>query len=124
MRIGELARQVNLRTSTLRYYERIGLLPEPARDNGRRNYGEEALGLLRLIRSARRLGYSLEDLRPLIGAFRAGREPASVCQDLAERKSAELDQLIQRATEMKQALAAGLDCDCGDPEDCFLCHYE
>jgi MerR family transcriptional regulator, mercuric resistance operon regulatory protein len=67
MRIGELARSVNVTVETIRYYQRIGLLGLPAKPyGGTRSYRFEDLQRLRFIRRAQQLGFSLEDIRELL----------------------------------------------------------
>jgi MerR family mercuric resistance operon transcriptional regulator len=67
MRIGELARSVDVNVETIRYYQRIGLLTLPKKPyGGMRSYGEEDLQRLRFIRRAQQLGFSLEDIRELL----------------------------------------------------------
>lgn len=67
MRIGELARTVDVNVETIRYYQRIGLLALPERPyGGVRSYNDEDLQRLRFIRRAQQLGFSLEDIRELL----------------------------------------------------------
>jgi len=67
MRIGELARSVDVNIETIRYYHRIGLLTLPEKPyGGTRSYGDEDLQRLRFIRRAQQLGFSLEDIRELL----------------------------------------------------------
>ena len=66
MRIGELARSVDVNVETIRYYQRIGLLEFPEKPfGGMRSYKEKDLQRLRFIRHAQQLGFSLEDIREL-----------------------------------------------------------
>ena len=67
MRIGELARTVDVNVETIRYYQRIGLLELPEKPNGgMRSYKDEDLQRLRFIRRAQQLGFSLDDIRELL----------------------------------------------------------
>ena len=67
MRIGELARSVDVNVETIRYYQRIGLLEFPEKPfGGMRSYKEKDLQRLRFIRHAQQLGFSLEDIRELL----------------------------------------------------------
>jgi len=67
MRIGELARSVDVSVETIRYYQRIGLLELPDKPYGRmRSYSDQDLQRLRFIRRAQQLGFSLEDIRELL----------------------------------------------------------
>jgi MerR family transcriptional regulator, copper efflux regulator len=69
MKIGELAAAVGLKPSAIRFYEASGLLPAGKRGlNGYRDYGPEALKRLQMIQLAQRLGFGLEQLRPLFAA--------------------------------------------------------
>ena len=99
---------------------RFGLLPQPAREGGQRIYEESTVDLLKVVKIARGLGYSLEEIRPLLEAFLSRNQPSSVCHELVRSKLAELDDLIQKTQEMKHILAQGLNCDCEDVKDCFL----
>jgi len=67
MKIGEIASQTNCNIETIRYYEKINLLPVPIRSgNGYRNYSEDHIKRLRFIRRCRELGFSIEEIRALI----------------------------------------------------------
>ena len=67
MRIGELAKSVDVNVETVRYYQRIGLLELPEKPyGGMRSYQDEDLQRLRFIRRAQQLGFSLEDIRELL----------------------------------------------------------
>ncbi len=74
--IGELARSAGVKTSTLRYYERRGILPRPQRlPNGYRVYGDESLTYLRLIRRGQALGITLKEVRHLVQLVRHRQRP-------------------------------------------------
>ncbi|MEX1206566.1 MAG: MerR family transcriptional regulator, partial [Dongiaceae bacterium] len=65
--IGALSRRTGCKVETIRYYERIGLLPAPPRSaGGQRHYGEDGLKRLTFIRRGRELGFSLKELRGLL----------------------------------------------------------
>jgi MerR family transcriptional regulator, mercuric resistance operon regulatory protein len=75
MRIGELARTVDVNVETIRYYQRIGLLGLPEKPyGGMRSYSDEDLQRLRFIRRAQQLGFSLEDIRELLELSRSDCE--------------------------------------------------
>ena len=68
--IGTLARRTGTKVQTIRYYEQIGLMPEPGRtEGGQRRYGDAELDRLAFIRHARELGFPLEDVRALLERF-------------------------------------------------------
>jgi DNA-binding transcriptional MerR regulator len=105
MRIGAVAAQANVNGQTLRFYERAGLLKPPSRAaNGYRDYPAETVALVRFIKRAQELGFSLEDARAL-SALRA--TPASNCTQaraLAEAKLEEVDRKIADLSALSRAL--------------------
>ena len=118
--IGEVARRAGIRTSTLRYYERIGLLPAPRRVSGRRRYDESTVQLLRVIQLAQGAGFTVAEIQTLLHGFAPDTPPAARWQPLARKKLEELDALILRAQQMKQVLNTGLNCGCLRLEDCAV----
>jgi DNA-binding transcriptional MerR regulator len=112
--IGEVARRVGLRPSALRYYERLGLLPAPARDSGRRRYDERVFTRLRVIAFARECGFSLREVRQLF----AGKPYSAAMRGLAHRKLAEMEQTIARIEAMRSLLRTALRCECLTLEQC------
>jgi len=103
---GELAREVGLNLETLRYYERRGLLPRPNRTaSGHRRYEQEAVSLLRLIKRAQDLGFTLAEIRELL---RGLERPKAVCGDVCrtiERKIGQLDQELERLKSQRKRLS-------------------
>ncbi len=119
--IGEVARRAGVRTSTLRYYEDIGLLEVPDRVNGRRRYDHSVQPRLRAIQVAQRAGFTLSEIRVLFQGFAEESTPASArWRELAQRKLAEIEELIARTQGMKRLLEEGLRCECLTPEECSL----
>ncbi|MDZ5446427.1 MerR family DNA-binding transcriptional regulator [Micromonospora sp. 4G57] len=85
LRTGELAEAAGVNPQTLRYYERRGLLAEPQRSpGGHRLYPPDSLILLRVIKTAQRLGFTLDEGADLVGLGRHGRREAGLarCPDL------------------------------------------
>ena len=118
MRIGEVAQQAGVRTSLIRYYERIGLLPAPERVSGQRRYDASVLRRLAVIDVAQRAGLSLDEIGELV---RAGSEPISAhLPDLAERKLPEIDALIDRAQRVRAWLQTATGCGCQTIDECAL----
>ena len=78
--IGEVARRAGLKTSAIRYYESVGLLPEAPRESGQRRYGDDTLRRLQVIDVAKRAGFSLDEARVLLATRQrrpAGPRPAA-----------------------------------------------
>ncbi|HEX6589227.1 MAG TPA: MerR family transcriptional regulator [Longimicrobiales bacterium] len=116
--IGEVAGRAGLRTSAVRYYEDVGILPAPERVNGRRRYGPEAVERLEVIRFARAAGLSLEEIRVLFHGFGDDVPPAPRWREVAHRKLRELDEQAERIARMRRVLEATLACGCVTLEDC------
>jgi MerR family redox-sensitive transcriptional activator SoxR len=119
LQIGEIARLAGLRPSTLRYYERLGLLPEPERVNGRRRYDPDVLDLLAAIEVSKRAGFSLAEIAALF-SFAPSVSPSERWQRLAQGKLEEIEALIARAEAMREVLRRGLECGCLRLQDCEL----
>ena len=118
--IGEVARRAGIRASAIRYYEAIGLLPEPERIAGRRCYRAEILRTLSIIGAAQRAGLSLDDGRELLAASEANGGVSERLRTIAQRKLPEVDALIERARLVRSWLEAAADCRCPTLEDCPL----
>jgi DNA-binding transcriptional MerR regulator len=116
--ITTFAREAGVRPSTLRYYERIGLLPWAKRVGGRRRYDVCALKRLELIAYAKRAGFSLAQIQTLQESASRGESLALLWRHLAAGKAAELDQVIVRAQEAKLRLAALSRCKCRSLAEC------
>src|SRR5258706_11505847 len=119
LNIGELARQVGIQTSAIRYYEEIGLMPRPPRIGGWRTYESSLVDRLQVIHTARELGFSIEDIRSLLDGFPQATVPSERWRNLAEDKLTELTEIITQATALKDLLEAGLTCSCDDIKLCL-----
>ena len=103
--IGRLARASGVGVETIRFYEREGLLaPPPRTAAGYRQYDSDAIERLGFIRRAKRLGFSLEEIRELLDLAEAHGERARV-KSLAEHKLAEIERRIEELRRMRKALA-------------------
>ncbi|MFD7653054.1 MerR family transcriptional regulator [Actinosynnema sp. NPDC059797] len=112
MRIGELARRGGTTTRALRYYESLGLLSARRDAQGRREYDEADLRLVREIRSLTGIGFALEDTRPFVQCLRDGHESGDACPAsvaVYRRKLAELDEYVARLTEARDRVRAQLE---------------
>jgi len=119
MNIGEIAQLAGIQTSAIRYYESIGLVPPPKRASGWRRYDSDVLRRLSVIRTAREIGFSLEEIKVLLDGFPMETTPPERWQQLAERKLPEVEALIERALILKSILESGLRCDCDSVEECI-----
>lgn len=122
LRIGDLGKATKTKVETIRYYEQIGLLPAPARTSGNyRAYGVEHLGRLSFIRRARDLGFTLDQVRELLGLSDQTDRSCEAVDRIAREHLAEVDRKI---SDLK-ALRAELDniisqCGCGTIAECRI----
>jgi DNA-binding transcriptional MerR regulator len=118
--IGELARRTARAPSAIRYYEEIGLLPEPERLSGRRRYTEDAVRSLAVIDTAQRAGLTLDEIKLLLEADPTDREAVEELKRVAESKLLQVDAMIERATVVRRWLEAASRCECPSLDECCL----
>jgi MerR family transcriptional regulator, redox-sensitive transcriptional activator SoxR len=118
--IGEVAQLAGLRTSAIRYYESIGVLPEAERDCGQRRYTKETVRQLQVIGVAKRAGFSLGEARLLLAAESEGSPAYEQLRELAQQKLPQVDALIERAQAMRQWLSTATACGCETLDGCAL----
>lgn len=108
--VSELAKQVGATADTLRYYERIGLLPEPPRTAaGYRQYGPEDAERLRFIKRAQRFGLRLEDIGELLRIREEGLCPCGRTRNLLAERLAELDAELDELRRLREDVVTMLD---------------
>src|SRR3954452_16322173 len=119
MRIGEVAERAGVNVETLRYYERRGLLPEPARSpTGHRSYDEEAVRFVRAVKEAQGLGFTLAEIEEYLRiARRRERAPEELRVRLA-RKIDEVDGKLASLRQVREELALVLGCACDTLDRC------
>ena len=125
--IGALARRAGSNVETVRYYERIGLMPAPPRSKGgHRLYGEEHVRRLAFIRRSRDLGFALDEVRGLLGVCDTGNytcaqvKAATLRQrDAVRQKIADLQRLDATLSAISDRCAGGVDQDCPILETLF-----
>jgi MerR family redox-sensitive transcriptional activator SoxR len=117
--ISQVARQIRLRPSAIRYYERIGLLPPAQRLSGQRRYDSTVLYRLAIIRRARQLGFTLREIRHLFFGFRDLTRPSERWRTLSRRKLEELDQLMDGIKAVRGVLRKLMTkCRCDTLDQC------
>ena len=98
MQIGDLSQGTGVNIETIRYYERIGVLPKPARkSNGRRSYGEADAQRLGFIRHARDLGFDLASIRILLALQ---EQPEASCEDASRIAAEQLEAVESRIARL------------------------
>jgi MerR family mercuric resistance operon transcriptional regulator len=119
--IGELSRRTGCNIETIRYYERIGLMPAPPRRGRYRSYGPEDVGRLGFVRRARELGFTLDEVRALLGLAAGGQASCAEARDLAGAHLKDVRTRIADLKRMERVLAETVRaCDAGDDACCPL----
>jgi DNA-binding transcriptional MerR regulator len=119
--IGQLARQAGVPVSTVRYYERRGLLRPDGRTAGNyRHYRQAALDRLRFIRSAQATGFSLRDIEELLGLSASDELPCDDVTAVTKKRLAEVRQRLRELRHVESVLARSLR-SCCKGEEIDLC---
>ncbi len=116
--IGQLAAQAGCRTSTLRYYESLGLLPRVERINGRRSYDAAHGQRLTLIRSARAAGFSLREIARFLDGFSPATTASDRWQVLVAAKLIETEQELIDLQQRRDRLRSLQACLCVGVDEC------
>ncbi len=118
--IKEAAERSGVSAKMLRHYEQLGLLPPVARTQaGYRLYGEREVHLLRFIRRARDLGFSMAEITELLALWRNRRRASAQVKRIAQTHIADLDRRLAEMQAMRRTLAELADCCHGDERpDC------
>lgn len=110
LKIGEVAKRAGVGIETLRFYERSGLLDQPARtEGGYRLYSEEALERLDFIKRAQALGFTLDEIKRVIAERRAGQTPCAEVRAIVRQRLQELDERMRQMRRYRKELAAALE---------------
>ena len=105
MNIGEVAKKSGLPAKTIRYYESIGLVPEPHRsESGYRGYTSNDVMTLRFVEKARRMGFSVNDVENLLTLWRDQHRSSSEVKKLALQQIERIDQRVQELAKMREVL--------------------
>jgi MerR family redox-sensitive transcriptional activator SoxR len=118
MTIGQLAAKCGVPTSTIRYYERIDLLPRPERIGGRRRYRSGDVDQVAVLRLAKACGFRLAEIRRLVNGFDPDVPPSQRWRKLAQEKRHELDVQMARLLLMRSLLDRVARCRCVDLTEC------
>ena len=120
MNIGQAARASGITAKMIRHYESVGLLPPAMRsDKGYRQYGEREVHVLRFIRRARDLGFSIKDISGLLRLWHDRQRPSRQVKALAQAHMQQLQRKIDELQSMRQTLEKLVQCCQGDERpDC------
>jgi len=116
--IGELSRRTGVQVPTIRYYEQIGLLPEPPRTDGKqRRYGADEVKRLNFIRHARELAFDVEDIRQLLTLSAAPQRSCHEADSIALRHLGQIEARISRLEALRDELRRMVE-ECGHGRIC------
>lgn len=118
--IGAVVERTGKRASAIRYYEEIGLLPQPVRISGRRMYDAGVVRTLAVIDTGQRAGLALDEIKALLDASPGDAAAIDRLRELAERKLPEIDALIERSRLVRGWLECAARCECPSLDDCPL----
>lgn len=118
MSISDLAKAFGVRPSTLRFYERVGLLSPAGRISGRRQYDETAERRLAFILSGRESGFTLSEIKELISASLNGASPRRLWPRAAQVKRLRLEKEMGKLREALRSLDRKAACRCRTLRDC------
>jgi MerR family copper efflux transcriptional regulator len=120
MNIGDAAKASGVSAKMIRHYESVGLFPEARRtDSGYRQYTDKEVSTLRFIRQARDLGFSIEQIRELLGLWQNRKRPSRQVKALAQARIHELEEKLKELQSMKATLEHLVRCCRGDDRpDC------
>lgn len=120
--IGDLGKATRTKVETVRYYERIGLLPRPARTSGNyRSYGDAALSRLSFIRRARDLGFSLDQVRALLKLSDDRSQDCASVDRIARTHLGEVERKLADLEALRRELNTLIDsCDGGSVAQCRI----
>jgi len=121
LQIGQLSSRTGCNIETIRYYERIGLMPEPPRRGRYRLFDAEDVSRLGFIRRARELGFTLNEIRALLGLAAGGPDSCNEARELAASHLKDVRARIADLRRMERVLADRVRaCDAGDNAACPL----
>lgn len=117
--ISEVAQEVGLRPSAIRYYEQMGILPPAERSSGQRRYDRTVIYRLAVVQRARQVGFTLDEIRTLFFGFRDGTRAETRWRKLADRKLSQLSVIAEQIKTMQSLLnSMQTKCHCKTLEVC------
>ena len=118
MKIGELASRTGVNASAIRYYEKLTLVPVAYRASGQRRYTDEAIYRVLLIRFARDMDFSLEEIKIFLNGLNDRAPVGKRWKRLAHSKIKQVDETVVRAKWLKSLLEHLLHCQCASLRQC------
>jgi MerR family redox-sensitive transcriptional activator SoxR len=121
VKIGQLASRTGVNASAIRYYEKLSLIPAPYRASGQRRYTDEAIYRVLLIRFARDIDFSLDEIKIFLSGLNDKAPVGKRWKKLAHSKIRQVDETMVRARRLKSLLEHLLHCRCVSLQQCVQC---
>ena len=118
MKIGEVSAVLDIPASSIRYYERVGLLSAPERVSGQRSFGSSDISMLRFIKLAQAAGFSIAEIKDLCVEHSRNPTPSGVWAKFAKEKQQEVREQIEALAQVQTILSSLLACKCESFIDC------
>lgn len=118
MKIAEVSKRVGLPASTIRYYEKIGLVEPQRRESGRRVFDGKALFTLEFVRLAQTTGFTIEETKSLLAAYGDDSSAAGAWKEMAASKRREIRAKTAELLRMDGILTEMLSCSCVSLTEC------
>ena len=118
MRIGMVSDRLGVPASTIRYYEKVGLIERQHRVSGRREFNDRALLVLQFVQLAQSAGFTIAETRALLESYVDDPSPAGMWQPFAQAKRGSIREQIKSLRQMDRVLAALLSCECATLDEC------
>ena len=118
MNIGDVAERLNIPASTIRYYEKIGLLEPQQRVAGKRVFDKQALNSLRFIQLAKHAGFTIDEMLLLLNSAAHSAPGSGVWQQAAKAKRQEIQDKVGQLQQMDKVLSQLMQCNCASLNEC------
>lgn len=118
MKIGEVAKSLDIPASTIRYYERAGLIKPPERVSGKREFSKSTLVTLRFIQLCQAAGFSISEIRNLRKQYKEDSGNTRLWQPAVENKRVEIQKQINELKQVDALLGELMKCHCASVEQC------
>ncbi len=118
MKIGDVSDQLGIPASTIRYYEKVGLIERQYRQSGRRVFDDRAVLVLQFVQLAQAAGFTIDETKSLLNAYAKDPSPNGMWKPFAEVKREAIRAQIKELKRMDQVLSELLKCECETLEAC------
>jgi len=118
VKIGELTNRTGVNASAIRYYEKLNLVPAPYRASGQRRYTDEAVYRVLLIRFARDMDFSLDEIKIFLSGLNEKAPVGKRWKTLAHSKIKQVNETMARAQQLRSLLEHLLRCRCASLREC------